>query len=75
MDRVPELAQRRQDGEIDAWRRRLTLDDPAVKVLVGMGEQVLKGVQFLRAKVARVLVHEGTQDEVRLAETAPPSAE
>ena len=54
---------------------RLTLDDPGVEVLVRVGEEILEGVKGLRREVARMRVHKRAQDQVRLAEAAPPGAE
>jgi hypothetical protein len=74
VDRVPELTQGCQYVQVDPFRRGLPLDDPAVQILVRVCQEVLKGVQGLRAEVARMLVHERPQNEVRLAEAAPPGA-
>ena len=60
---------------LELGRRRITLDDPAVKPLIFLVDQPLELVQFRICEGRRNLIGKRTQHHVGLAKAPPPGAE
>ena len=72
MSLVPEDLETAHHWPFEVGRRGNAFEDPGVDILVGLLEQTLEPVQFLKCEILGVLVHERPQYEVRFQEAPPP---